>query len=232
MSKDEFHKYLVVVAGGKGTRMGSSIPKQFLTIAGRPLLMHAVDRFVNVFPGIEVVIVLDPLLFDDWRDLCNIHSFNISHNLVPGGKERFNSVLSGLNMVSRHSLIAIHDAVRPFVSSDTIIRCFDEAARYGNAIPVISPPESVRQADEKGLSHPVDRNTVKLVQTPQVFRSDILLKAYASPFKRSFTDDATVVEYSGEIIRLVEGNPENIKITTRADMIIGEGIYKSFIESQ
>ncbi|TFH35602.1 MAG: 2-C-methyl-D-erythritol 4-phosphate cytidylyltransferase [Bacteroidia bacterium] len=225
-SPDDFHKYLVVVAGGKGTRMGSSIPKQFMTIAGRPILMHAVDSFVSAFPGIDVIIVLDPAIFDMWGHLCQQHSFTVSHHLVAGGEERFISVRNGLSMVSRDSLIAIHDGVRPFVSGDTIRRCFDGAARYGNAVPVISPSESVRQLAVDGNSHPVNRDTVKLVQTPQVFRSDILLKAYATAIDKSFTDDATVVESAGEKIRLVDGNRENIKITTPADMIIGEGIYK------
>ena len=232
LSKDDFHKYLLLVAGGKGTRMGSSVPKQFMTIAGRPLMMHAIDRFVSVVPGIEVIIVLDPALFDEWHNLCRINSFNIEHHLAAGGNERFNSVRNGINMIARHSLVAIHDGVRPFVSGDTILRCFEEAATYGNAVPVISPPESVRQADNKGISHPIDRDTVKLVQTPQVFLSDILMKAYAMPINKSFTDDATVVESMGEKIRLVEGNPENIKITTPSDMIIGEGIYKNFINSK
>jgi 2-C-methyl-D-erythritol 4-phosphate cytidylyltransferase len=127
--------------------------------------------------------------------------------------------------------VAIHDSVRPFVSGTTILKCFEEAAQYGNAIPVISPSQSIRQTDNRGGSKPVDRDTVKLVQTPQVFRSDILLKAYASPYNISFTDDAMVVELAGEKIRLVEGNPENIKITTPFDISVGECIYRSFIDS-
>lgn len=223
----EFHKYLVIVAGGKGTRMGSPVPKQFLAIAGRPIIMLAIDRFVSVYPEIEVIVVLGPGLTDRWKELCLKHNFTTPHSIAIGGAERFDSVKNGINRVSRHGLVAIHDAVRPFVSNDTIERCFDEAAKYGNAIPVTDLRDSVRETGVGVSSRPFDRKKLKLVQTPQVFRSDILFRAYSAPFNKAYTDDATVVEAMGETIRLVDGNPENIKITTPSDLVLGEAIFAS-----
>ncbi|MCA1756329.1 MAG: 2-C-methyl-D-erythritol 4-phosphate cytidylyltransferase [Bacteroidales bacterium] len=223
---DKLFKYLVVVAGGVGKRMGTSTPKQFMPLAGRPLMMHTIERFVSASPATEVIVVLGKELFNEWDRLCREHNFTIPHRMAEGGAERFNSVRSGLNLISRSSLVAVHDAVRPFASSATIENCFREAAIYGNAVPVVTPSETVRQVMRTGNSRILRRNMIRLVQTPQVFNSEIVLKAYSRPYRSSYTDDASVVEAAGEKIHLVEGNPENIKITTPADMILAGEILK------
>lgn len=226
-SADKLFQYLVVVAAGIGTRMGSEIPKQFLPLAGRPLMMHTIDRFASVCPKTDIIVVLGKAFIDEWERLCREHNFTTPHSVAEGGTERFYSVSNGLRLVSKRSLVAVHDAVRPFVLPDTIERCFREAALYGNAVPVITPAETVRQLLKTGKSRILRRNMIRLVQTPQVFKSEILLKAYSRTFSSNFTDDASVVEAAGEKIHLVEGNPENIKITTPADMAMAEVLLRS-----
>lgn len=223
-SADKLLKYLIVVAGGVGRRMGSETPKQFLPLAGRPLMMHTIDRFVSVCPKAEIIVVLGKTFVDVWEKLCREHNFITPHRVAEGGTERFYSVRNGLCHVSKRSLVAVHDAVRPFVSPDTIERCFREAAQFGNAVPVITPVETVRQVLKTGNSRMLRRNMLRLVQTPQVFKSEILIQAYSRSFRNSYTDDASVVEAAGEKIHMVQGNPENIKITTQADMIMAEGL--------
>lgn len=223
---DKLYKYLVVVAGGVGTRMGTETPKQFLPLDGKPLMMHTIERFVAASPGTDIIVVLGKAFFNEWESLCREHNFTIPHRMAEGGAERFYSVRNGLNLISRRSLVAVHDAVRPFVSPATIERCFREAALYGNAVPVVTPSETVRQVMRRGNSRVLRRNMIRLVQTPQVFNSEILLKAYSRPCRSSYTDDASVVEAAGERIHLVEGNPENIKITTPADMVMAIELMK------
>ena len=215
----------IIVAGGSGTRMGADVPKQFLCLKGEPILMHTLRVFCK--PNIdEIILVLPELQIDAWRELCIKHHFTISHTIVKGGETRFQSVSNGLAMVSDlDALVAIHDGVRPLVSDEVVERCFQEAERLGNAIPVIKPVETVRMTDEKG-SYPFDREKVLLVQTPQVFRAPIIKRCYQATWQPSFTDDASVAEFSGETIRLVEGNRENIKITSKADLMIAEVLIK------
>lgn len=226
---DDLHKYLVIVAGGMGTRMGSSLPKQFMTVAGRPVLMHSVERFTSLFPDIEIIIVLAKTIREQWEELCRKHDFIMPHHIADGGEQRFYSVKNALHFVKKESLVAVHDSVRPFVSHETITRCFNMAALHGNAIPVIGSGDSLRLKGTDGSSQPLDRNRVMIVQTPQVFRSEIILEAYKTPFRSSFTDDASVVESIGEQIMMAEGNTENIKITNPSDIIIGEGIAKYYL---
>jgi 2-C-methyl-D-erythritol 4-phosphate cytidylyltransferase len=211
--------YVVIVAGGSGKRMGAEIPKQFLELAGRPVLMHTIERFKSFNNAIEIITVLpeNQLLF--WIDLQKKHSFSVPHTLVKGGKNRFFSVRSGLKFVNVPGLVAIHDGVRPFVSIDTIKRCFETAEKLGNAIPTISPTDSLRIITEKG-SLPVNRFNVKQIQTPQVFNAELIKNAYLQDYCTEFTDDATVIEKSGETINLIEGNRENIKITNPEDLLI------------
>jgi 2-C-methyl-D-erythritol 4-phosphate cytidylyltransferase len=223
---DKLYKYLVVVAGGVGKRMGSETPKQFLPLEGKPLMMHTIERFVAASPGTEIIVVLSRAFFSEWESLCQQHNFTLPYRMAEGGSERFYSVRNGLNLVSRRSLVAVHDAVRPLVSPATIERCFTEAAVYGNAVPVVTPSETVRQVMRSGNSRILRRSMIRLVQTPQVFNSEILLKAYSRRHRESFTDDASVVEAAGERIHLVEGNPENIKITTPADMVLAGELLK------
>ncbi|MCU4174760.1 2-C-methyl-D-erythritol 4-phosphate cytidylyltransferase [Carboxylicivirga sp. N1Y90] len=215
------HRYAIIVAGGSGTRMGGEIPKQFLEVKGLPILMHTLNAFFNFDSTIRLVLVLPANQMEHWRKLCEQHNFTIKHHLTTGGENRFNSVKNGLALVDTPALIGIHDGVRPLVSEDTLKRCYDEANNKGNAIPVLDAFESVRLTQDK-TSKAIDRNTVKLVQTPQVFQSDILLKAYEQDFDPLFTDDASVVESMGESIHLVEGNRENIKITTPSDLVLAE----------
>ena len=213
--------YVVIVAGGSGKRMGIETPKQFLELAGRPVLMHTIERFYKFSSSIEIVTVLPENQLRHWIELRKKFSFDIPHTLVKGGAHRFNSVRHGLEFVGSKGLVAIHDGVRPLVSPETIKRCFDVAGEFGNAIPVISPADSLRFIDDH-RNEPINRLNVKMVQTPQVFDAALLKKAYSQTYDISFTDDATVVERTGVRIHLVEGNRENIKITNPEDLFIAQ----------
>jgi 2-C-methyl-D-erythritol 4-phosphate cytidylyltransferase len=218
--------YVVIVAGGSGKRMGAEVPKQFLELAGRPVLMHTIERFKAFNDSIEIITVLPENQLRFWIDLQKKHSFNILHTLVKGGTNRFLSVRNGLKFVNSPGIVAIHDGVRPFVSIDTIKRCFEAAEKLGNAIPVISPNESLRIINDQG-SIPVNRFHVKQIQTPQVFDAALIKNAYLQEYSPDFTDDATVLEKTGEKINLIEGNRENIKITTPEDLLISDALLKS-----
>jgi 2-C-methyl-D-erythritol 4-phosphate cytidylyltransferase len=219
--------YVVIVAGGSGKRMGMDTPKQFLELTGRPVLMHTIERFRQYDESIEIITVLPENQLRFWNDLQKKYSFDIPHTLVKGGSKRYFSVRHGLEFVNSPGLVAIHDGVRPLVRLDTITRCFETAEEYGNAIPVISPADSLRF--ETGKSNaPIDRMHVKQVQTPQVFDVAKIKKAYLQDFDPSFTDDASVLEKTGEKIQLVEGNRENIKITNPEDLFIAQTLL-SFI---
>jgi 2-C-methyl-D-erythritol 4-phosphate cytidylyltransferase len=218
--------YAVIVAGGSGKRMGADIPKQFLELAGRPVLMHTIERFKSFNNLIEIISVLPENQLRFWMDLQKKHSFTVPHTLVKGGSNRFFSVRNGLKFVNDQCLVAIHDGVRPFVSIDTIKRCFDTAEKLGNAIPTISPTESLRILNEQG-SLPVNRMHVKQIQTPQVFNAGLIKKAYLQEYSPEFSDDATVLEKMGEKINLIEGNRENIKITNPEDLIISVALLQS-----
>jgi len=216
----------IVVAGGTGTRMGAEIPKQFLLLNGEPILMHTLKVFQSIASIQEIILVLPEHQIAAWQDLCNKFHFSIKHTIIAGGETRFQSVLNGLGAVSKpEALVAIHDGVRPLVSVDTIERCFAEAEIHDNAIPAIKPVETIRYIDDKG-SHPLDRERVMLIQTPQVFKVSTIKRCYNTPWQPSFTDDASVAEFSGEKINLVEGNRENIKITTPQDILVAEAILK------
>jgi 2-C-methyl-D-erythritol 4-phosphate cytidylyltransferase len=215
--------YAVIVAGGSGKRMGAELPKQYLEIAGKPVLMHTLERFKSFSESIEIITVLPENQLRFWADLQKKYSFNIPHTLVKGGKARFFSVRNGLKFVDDSGLVAIHDGVRPFVSIDTIKRCYETAEKLGNAIPVIPPSDTLRMISEQG-STPVNRLLVRQVQTPQVFHSTLIKKAYQQDYQPEFTDDATVLEKTGVKINLVEGNRENIKITTPEDLLISTAL--------
>jgi 2-C-methyl-D-erythritol 4-phosphate cytidylyltransferase len=223
-------RYVVIVAGGSGKRMGAEVPKQYLELNGRPLLMHTIERFISWDENIEVITVLPENQIIYWMELQKKHSFTVPQTLVRGGTHRYNSVKNGLKYVNAPALVAIHDGVRPFVSAATISRCFETAARFGNAIPAISPVDSLRMmtGDE---TLPVNRLMVKQIQTPQVFSAEILKKAYQQPFSPDFTDDATVIEKMGEKINLVEGNRENIKITTPEDLLVAPALLRAVASS-
>lgn len=219
------NKIAIIVAGGKGERMNADVPKQFLEINGKPILMHTLEAFMNFDSSLQLILVLPAAQIDFWETLCEAHDFNMPHQIVAGGQTRFHSVKNGLNAIKIPSLVAIHDGVRPLVSKDTIARCFDTAEKFGAAIPTMDSIESIRFVDANG-SKSVDRTAYKMVQTPQVFDAELLKKAYEQEFSVLFTDDASVVEAMGVTVHLVEGNRENIKITTEFDLIVAERLLE------
>ncbi|MEX1189925.1 MAG: 2-C-methyl-D-erythritol 4-phosphate cytidylyltransferase [Bacteroidia bacterium] len=220
----DFH--VIVVAGGSGSRMKSVLPKQFLTIAGKPLLMYTLEQFSRVFPQIEPILVLPANHHATWKKLVEEFSFEIKHHLVEGGESRFHSVKNGLANIPS-GMVAIHDGVRPFVSADTIKRVFSTASEKGNAIPVISLKDSIRKIDAEGKSLALNREDYVLVQTPQCFRVSEMKLAFQQNYSEHFTDCASVMESAGYSMNLVEGNTENIKITTPEDLQYAEMLYLS-----
>lgn len=209
---------VVIVAGGKGLRMGGDIPKQFLPIGGRPVLMRTIERFRQADPQMQVVLVLPESQQDHWRALCADHAFCHPVVVANGGATRFHSVRNGLAAVPPDCrYIGVHDGVRPFVSPEVIRRCYAEAMESGAAVPVVDVVETLRHITREG-SATVPRGDYKLVQTPQVFEASLLREAYEQPYTELFTDDASVVEALGRRIALVPGNRENIKITTPYDL--------------
>ena len=216
--------HVIIVAGGSGRRMVAEIPKQFLLLNGKPVLMHTCETFYSFDPSLSLIIVLPAEHIATWETLCNTHSFTIPHRIVEGGPERFYSVRNALRTIHPdESLVAIHDGVRPLVSHETIQTAFDAALNYGNAIPVIPVIESVREQTSTE-NHIIDRSKLQLIQTPQVFKSSLICKAYEQDYSSTYTDDASVLEKMGEKIVLTKGNPENIKITRSIDLIIAEAL--------
>jgi 2-C-methyl-D-erythritol 4-phosphate cytidylyltransferase len=215
--------FALIVAGGSGRRYGSEIPKQFVELAGKPVLMHTIEKFKSFNENFEIIVVLPRSQKEYWEELTGNHSFLIKHTIVHGGGSRFHSVKNGLDLISGEGLVAIHDGVRPLVSVDTIARCIRTAQKYGNAVPVINPTDSLRIVTEHGTI-PLNRLDARIIQTPQVFNTKLIKKAYLQDYSDEFTDDATVLEKTGEIINLVEGNRENIKITTQQDLVISEAL--------
>ncbi|HZL12090.1 MAG TPA: 2-C-methyl-D-erythritol 4-phosphate cytidylyltransferase [Prolixibacteraceae bacterium] len=214
-------KFVLIVAGGSGSRMGTEIPKQFLDLCGIPVLMHTIQVFYEFDPNCDLILVLPETQQKYWAGLCLKHSFSIPHQIVSGGETRFHSVENGLSRIKGEGIIFLHDGVRPLVSRETLGRCFDTAQKNGNAIPVLPVCESLRKLDgTKNIS--VDRSLFFSVQTPQTFRTNQIREAYLQSFDSCFTDDASVVEKAGFSIHLVDGNHENIKITNPTDLIIAE----------
>ena len=205
--------------------MNILVPKQFLILAGKPVVMHSMQAFSDAIPDISMVLVLPPGQFGQWEKLCMEYSFNLPHKLVPGGPSRFHSVQNALPALSGDDLVAIHDGARPLVSAALIHRVFNTALLLGNCIPVIPVNETVRRVSGE-TSTPADRNSLRLVQTPQVFYSSILRKGYEQPYREQFTDDAMVMESIGETIHLAEGEPFNLKITHKHDLELAESLYK------
>lgn len=220
-------KFVVIVAGGKGLRMGSEIPKQFLVLNEWPILMHTINTFYKWNTNAKVILVLPETQKLYWENLCTKFNFNIPHQITNGGETRFHSVSNGLKLVPKNALVAIHDAVRPFVNAETIEKCFSEAEIKGNAIPFTHIPDSLRWV-ENGENKILNRDKVVKILTPQVFKSNILHLAFEQAYQDYFTDDASVIENIGEKINLVQGNPENIKITTPNDLIIAQAYLKDF----
>ena len=220
-------KYAIIVAGGKGLRMGGELPKQFIPVAGRPVLMHTLDAFHAFDSAIEIILVLPHDHQPLWQELCREYRFAVPHHIADGGATRFHSVQNGLALVDEpEALVAVHDGVRPFVSSEVIEACYREAEAHGAVVPVIPVVETVRHLLPEG-SVTVPRDAYRLVQTPQTFRTSLLRRAYEQPFCEAFTDDASVVEALGHAVHLVEGNRENIKLTTPYDLIVAKALVES-----
>jgi len=208
---------VIIVAGGRGIRMQSDIPKQFLLLDGMPVLMRTMDAFVQFDPDIRMILVLPKDQFSYWDELCAEHSFSLNYQKIAGGPRRFDSVKNGLSLAPDQGLIGIHDGVRPFIHPDTIRRIYQEAQKFGNATPAIPPTESVR-IESKESNHIIDRDTIRLIQTPQVFEAKTLKEAYNQQYQNTFTDDASVIEAAGHKIHLTKGQTNNIKITTKEDL--------------
>lgn len=217
-------KFVLILAGGEGKRFSSEIPKQFANLNGKPVLMHTFEAF-SFLTNVSFILVLPKNLIGEWKQLCEKYNFTLKHQLAEAGPKRFHSVKSGLKFVPDECLVAIHDGVRPLVSKKVIENCYNMAKLKKSAVPVQQISDSVRQVD--GLySRPVSREDFRLVQTPQVFHSTLIKKAYFQNYSEEFTDDAVVFEKDGHQIFLTEGNPENIKITNTVDLRIAENLLK------
>ena len=219
------HYSVIIVAGGKGLRVGGEIPKQFQFIAGKPMLMRTVEAFYRFDAKMRIVIVLPKEFRELWTTLCAQHGFEIAHKVVLGGKTRFHSVKNGLSEIPDDEIVGIHDAARPFVSLKTIETCYRQASEEQcGSIPVVEEKNSVRLLSDSG-SKALDRTQIRIVQTPQVFPAVLLKEAYQTEFFPHFTDDASVAEYAGITIRLVEGDEANTKITTAWDLKLANLIF-------
>ena len=215
--------YVIIVAGGKGLRMGSDIPKQFLPVGGKPVLMRTIERFREYSPTLQIILVLPKAQQEYWKELCQKHNFTVAYQLADGGETRFHSVQHGLALIpdNAEGIVGVHDGVRPFPSIEVIHNCYETAREKKAVIPVIPVVETVRHLKGE-TSETVPRNDYRLVQTPQTFDIQLLKAANRQPYNDGFTDDASVVEAFGFNITLVEGNRENIKITTPYDLKIAE----------
>lgn len=216
-------KAAILVAGGRGTRMGGPVAKQYLPIAGQPVLMRTLSVFYRADPATDLILVLPENDFLYWKELCAEYKFTLPHRLVAGGNSRFQSVRNGLNALdSKTKLVTIHDGVRPFVTGKVISESFEVAGRTGSAIAVISLKDSIRKLTDDGKSIYEERQYFRLVQTPQTFQVEKIKKAFAVTELPQFTDDATVYENQGWQVTLISGNPENIKLTSPEDMDYAE----------
>ena len=218
-------RYAVIVAGGQGVRMGADRPKQFLEIGGKPILQHTIERFLAFDPSVEIIVVLPSAQKQWWRAYCRQTGFVERYSMVSGGITRFHSVQNALAYVGDEGVVAIHDGVRPLVSTALLARLFEEAATHPAVIPAVPVVESLRRV-EGGSSVPVGRDGMVLVQTPQVFAAEVLKQAYTQPYATSFTDDASVVEAAGTPIHIVAGERTNIKITTPDDLSFAEDLLR------
>ena len=219
--------YIIIVAGGKGLRMGGDLPKQFMPLHGKPVLMHTIERFRSYSDELKIILVLPHEQQDYWRQICQKHNFTVEHTVVDGGQTRFHSSQNGVAAVPDDAtgVIGIHDGVRPFVSEETIARCFEAARQFGAALPVLPVTDTLRRVTDDG-GYNVQRNDYRTVQTPQTFDAQLLKQAFKQPYSDNFTDDASVVEALGHKVTVVDGNRENIKLTTPFDLVVAEALIK------
>ncbi len=217
--------FAIIVAGGTGTRMETETPKQFLLLAGKPLLMHSMEAFFQFDEKITIIVSLHPDYMKQWMHLCAEYDFHIPHFLVPGGSSRFHSVQNALGKVPGSGLVAVHDAARPLITVSLIRRIFKAAANRGNAIPCVTVNETVRSM-EGGSVKLLDRSLLRITQTPEVFECSLLKNAYEQPYQPGFTDDGSLLEARGMQVHLVDGDPVNIKITLPGDVEIAEVLLR------
>lgn len=220
--------YAIIVAGGSGKRMGTSIPKQFLEVEGKPILMRTIEKFRQYSESLNVILVLPKDQQQYWHELCQKHDFTIPHQIADGGATRFESSKNGLSLIpdGEEGVVGFHDGVRPFVSTDVIERCYETARDEYAAIPVMPVTETLRYIDKYGAGKNVMRSDYRSVQTPQCFDIALAKQAFNQDDSPNFTDDASVVETLGCSVAMVEGNRENIKITTPFDLIVANAIIK------
>ena len=223
--KSKISAYAIIVAGGSGTRMQAIVPKQFLLLNGKPVLMYTIEAFKASSYQPEIIVAMHPNFHTYWKELCDTHNFNIPHTLTDGGETRFQSVKNGLALVDDDSLVAVQDAVRPLTSVEVIDNAYKQAYEYSNAVVAVKSRDSVRSL-RNGKSESLLRDEIYLVQTPQTFKADLLKKAYLQTFNNGFTDDASVAESDGNAIHLVDGSYQNIKITFPEDIAIAEMLLK------
>ena len=215
---------VIITAGGIGRRMRSSLPKQFMLVNEKPLLMYTIERFYHYDPKMQLVLSLPEEWMHYWEDQIAQHDFVIPHRVVTGGKERYDSIKNALNHCTG-DIVAVHDGVRPLVSSETLQLCLKGAISYEAVIPVMPINESVRKR-EGDSTVSVNRSDYMIVQTPQCFKKEVIIKAYEQVYHEGITDDATLVEEAGYTLHIVDGNPENIKITTQSDLKLAEAFLK------
>lgn len=227
MSEENSKRYAIIVAGGSGKRFGSEMPKQFLALDGKAVLMHTIEKFDQA--GASIVVVLPAEHQEMWMTMCKESNFAVTHTIATGGETRFESVKNGIAAIedlADGDFVAVHDGVRPLVSVELINRCYDTAQETGSAIPVVNPSDSIRQVMDDGCSKQLLRSSLRAVQTPQTFRAEWLRGAYDVEESPLFTDDASVVESAGHQVTLVEGEMTNIKITTPIDMVVASELIK------
>lgn len=213
--------FCIIVAGGKGLRMGSDIPKQFLLLDGKPILIRTLEAFLSYDPFMKIILAFPADHFPYWKKLCEEYNFRYAVKLVEGGKTRYHSVKNALQTIKGDGIVAVHDGVRPLITSGFIDNCYKEAEKYKTAIPCIPVTESMREITEKN-NHQVDRSKFVLIQTPQVFKVQILKEAFLQPYRKEFTDEANMIEKMGIPVHLTNGIPENIKITNKIDLLFAE----------
>jgi 2-C-methyl-D-erythritol 4-phosphate cytidylyltransferase len=222
--------YAIIVAGGIGTRMNSTVPKQFLEVNGKPVILYSIEKFIQSYPSIEIIIVLP----NDYIDMCSnlLKSYNIKQHIhfVTGGDTRFQSVKNGLDVIHNDGIVFVHDAVRPCINKELLDRLYIQAIKTGNAIPCVELKDSIRFV-EKGISKSVDRQCYKSIQTPQTFNIETIKKAFLQEFQSTFTDEASVLESIGGTINLVDGLDENVKVTRPADLELVSILLKKYNES-
>ncbi len=220
-------KYVIITAGGAGSRMGADIPKQILEIGGKPILRYTFELFMNLPFKVNIILVLNPEIRQFWLDYCEKEKINLRYVLARGGMTRFHSVKEGLKFVPDGAIVAVHDGVRPFISKEKVVSMFEMAQEHQAVIPVLPLVDSIREITPDGGSVIADRSKFRLVQTPQIFHSEVLKQGYLQPFSPEFTDDASVVEKNGVPLTFVDGERFNIKITTKEDLAISELLLKT-----